>query len=423
MDPRSNADPQRSDQAGMRRANLSLVLRHLQSRGPRSRAAVAAEVGLNKATVSSLVSDLVDRGLITEGQVDRTGTVGRPGQLLHVARGRVAGIGAALNAAYLDVVARDLSGHTITQRRRADHIAGAGPRRALALLADEVGAVLDQVEVEGFAVAGVTVAVPGLIDVRRGRVAIAPNMEWRDLPLVDVLHAALDRPDLVIGVDNDANLGAIAEQACGTAAGVHDLVYISGETGVGAGIIIESSLLRGSIGFSGEVGHMPLGAPARVCACGRRGCWETSVGLGALLRQAAHGPDDDLLDSTIDVDARLTMLDTRARFGDPQTLAALDVVGDSLALGASVLVNLVNPGALVLGGVFGVLGRYFTPRVNAGLTEHVIAPLLGGCAVHASTLGFTAPSIGGALVALSRVVDDPTLVDDRRTTLRLSPTG
>jgi len=407
---RSGIEPQPSGQAGMRRANLSLVLRHLQTRGPMSRASVAAEVGLNKATVSSLVAELIERELITEGHVQRQGTVGRPGQLLHVAGGGVVGVGAAVNAAFLAVVARDLAGHTVAERRVAHDIAAAGPVRSVALLGRAVLEVLGTVERQGYDVAGVTVAVPGLVDMHRGMVRVAPNIEWSDLALVDLLQSRLRRPGLVVEVGNDANLGAIAEHACGVAAGTPDLVYLSGETGVGGGIIIDGQLIRGSVGFSGEVGHMPLGDPRLTCGCGRMGCWETVVGLGALFRSAARSPVDDLLDMGIDVDARLALLGRRARDGDPATLAALDAVGDSLGRGASVLVNLVNPGALVLGGYFGILGWHFSPRVAQGLDQHVIAPDVGGCAVHASTLGFAAPSIGGAIVSLRRVLDDPTLV-------------
>jgi predicted NBD/HSP70 family sugar kinase len=399
-----------SDQAGVRRANLSLVLRHLLTRGPRTRATIAAEVGLTKATVSSLVADLVTRRLVVEGSRLRRGTVGRPGRLLHVAAGSVVGIGANVTNTGIDVVAQDLMGAEVLRHRVQADIRADGAERAVSRLVGALSGVLAGVEGRGRHVAGAVVAVPGLVDVRSGIVAVAPNVGWRDLPLRELVRAGLDRPDVVVAVGNDANLGAVAEHLAGAARGTRDLVYVSGEVGVGAGLVLDGHLVRGAVGFSGEVGHTPLGRPDLVCACGRRGCWETEVGLSALLRAAAHGPDDEILDIALDDRARLRVLDSRIEAGDPAAGAAVRAVGRSLGRGAAVLVNLVNPGALVLGGYFGVLGRHLVPCVVEALDDQAIAPEAGGCEVVASTLGLGAPSIGGAIEALRRVVDDPTTV-------------
>ena len=110
--------------------------------------------------------------------------------------------------------------------------------------------------------------------------------------------------DCPVRVENDANLSAIAEWAMGSEARTPDLVYLTGEVGVGGGVIVAGQLLRGAGGLSGEVGHTSLGDPDVVCGCGRRGCWETAVGLGALLREAAD-PDDPVRDPARDLETRL----------------------------------------------------------------------------------------------------------------------
>ncbi|MGF1647703.1 MAG: ROK family protein [Kineosporiaceae bacterium] len=388
------------------------MLRHLLAAGPRSRAAVADEVGLTKATVSSLVADLLDRRLLVEGSADRRAPVGRPGRLLHVASGSVVGVGATVTADAVDVLARDLSYRDVARARVVADVRAAGAERAVAMLAGTVSDVLETADSAGWHVAGVTVAIPGLVDVRHGSVVVAPNLGWRDQPLVKLLSERVDRPDVPLAVDNDATLAAVAEHACGGAAGTVDLVTLTGDVGVGVGVVLDGRLVRGAAGFGGELGHAPLASTDRVCGCGRRGCWETEVGLGALFRAAARGPDDPLLDlgGGLDVPARLRVVRERVHAGEEPAVAAVASVATALGRGAAVLVNLVNPSALVLGGYFGVLADLLVPAVVRVLERDALAPRAGGCVVHGSTLGLTAPSVGGAIEALHRVVDDPTRV-------------
>jgi predicted NBD/HSP70 family sugar kinase len=352
----------------------------------------------------------MERRLLVEGSADRRAPVGRPGRLLHVASNSVVGVGASVTNDAVDVIARDLAYHDVARARVVSDIGAAGPVRAVALLAAALRDVLATADSAGWHVAGVTVAVPGLVDVRQGSVVLAPNIGWQDLPLVKLLAEAVDRPSLPIGIDNDANLAAIAEYACGVAAGTPDLVAVTGDIGVGVGVVMGGQLLRGSVGFIGELGHAPLAVTDRVCGCGRRGCWETEVGLDALLAGAAAGPEDDLLDHGLDAATRLSLLRERVAVGDAAAEAAFAAVGRALGRGAAVLVNFVNPSALVLGGYFGVMGDLLLPGVAAALERDVLAPAAGGCEVHASTLGLSAAAVGGAIEALRLVLDDPTTV-------------
>lgn len=395
-----------ADQAAVRRGNLGRVLRLLRDAGPRSRARIAQETGLNKATVSSLVAELADRRLITAGDVDRGGSVGRPGQPVHLDGSGICGIGVELNVDYVAILVLDLRGEVLFEHRVALDVPALGPERTLDEVARLVGegsaAARDAVPV------GLTVAVPGLVRSIDGVVTDAPNLGWRGVPVLAGLAARLG-PGCPVRVENDANLSAIAEWAMGPEARTPDLVYLTGEVGVGGGLIVDGRLLRGTAGFSGEVGHTPLGDPAVVCGCGRRGCWETVVGLGALLRAAAD-PEDPVLDSRRDLETRLAELAARADAGDRRTLDALAGVGTGLGAGAAVLINLVNPQVVLLGGYFAVLGRFLVEPMTAELRNGVFAADLAGARVVLSTLGFTAAVRGGAYVALESVFDDPTLV-------------
>jgi predicted NBD/HSP70 family sugar kinase len=393
----------------VRRSNLALVLRYLRDAGPRSRARVADETGLNKATVSSLIAELIDRGLVAEGSIERAGAVGRPGLIVDVDGRAVCGVGLELNVDYAAALVLDLRGDVLFERRVALDVPHIGVERTLDCLAELAAQAVAAAADRGARPVGVTVAIPGLIDSARGVISFAPNLGWREVAIVDALSQRLDRPAYPLGVDNDANLSALGEWAMGSAAGTPDLVYLTGEVGVGGGVIVAGQLLRGASGLSGEVGHMPLDVNGYVCGCGRRGCWETMVGLAALLRLAAP-PGDPVHDPSLDLEQRLAEILRRAGSADERTLSALHQVGTALGTGASILINLFNPRVLVLGGYFAVVGTYLMEPLMTELRSRVVGPDIANARIELSTLGFTAAIRGGAHVALEQVLDDPTIV-------------
>jgi predicted NBD/HSP70 family sugar kinase len=397
-----------ADQATVRRINLGLVLRHLRDAGPRSRARIAQETGLNKATVSSLVAELAERRLVSAGEVDRAGSVGRPGLIVQLDGSAVCGVGLEFNVDYAAVLALDLRGEVLFERRVGLDVPALGAERTLDAVAALARAAVQRAGERGARTVGITVAVPGLVHSVDGVVTLAPNLHWRDVPVFEGLRARLD-VGCPIRVENDANLSAIAEWAMGAEARTPDLVYLTGEVGVGSGVITDGQLLRGASGLSGEVGHSYLGDPEVECGCGRRGCWETAVGLAALLRSAAD-PGDPVRDPERDLETRLAEVAARAAAGDERTLAALHQVGAALGRGGALLINVFNPQVLMLGGYFAVLGELLMEPLTAELESRVFAPGLAGARVELSTLGFTAAVRGGAHVALEAVFDDPTLV-------------
>lgn len=391
----------------MRRSNLALVLRHLRDTGPRSRAQVAVETGLNRGTVSSLVAELIDRGLVREGDVQRGGSVGRPGQTVELDGRHIGGVGVEINVDYVTAIVLDLANTPVFEHRVALDVQALPPEAVLDAVTELAIRAIDDCAERDVMPVGLTLAVPALVERDEGVVAFAPNLHWTGVKAVDGLRHRLGRPGFPIQVDNDANLAALGEFAMGSRAGTPHLVYLTGETGVGGGVMVDGNLLRGAEGFSGEIGHMPLNPGGDMCGCGRRGCWETMVGLAALLRMAA-AHDDPVRDPSLDLERRLAVVRDRADMGEARTRDALNLVGEALGLGASILVNVFNPRVLVLGGYFASLGGYLLEPMLAELRARVVAP--DACEVVLSTLGFTAAARGGAHVALEAVLEDPTLV-------------
>jgi predicted NBD/HSP70 family sugar kinase len=394
-----------ADQASVRRNNLSVVLAHLRDAGPRSRARVADETGLNKATVSSLVAELVQRGLVREGEAAR-GAVGRPGQTIVVDGGRVVAVGVEINVDYVSALVLDLTGAVVAEKRLALDTSNMAASRVIGRTARLVSSLLGRAAPADAHVVGMTVAVPGLVEGAAGTLHEAPNLGWVDVPITNRLRRALGEPGYPVLLDNEANLAALAELHAG---GHRDLLLLTGAVGVGGGMVAGGRLVRGARGFAGEVGHMQLDPHGRKCGCGRRGCWETVVGLKALLAAAAD-EGDRVRDPELDVAQRLAELNARAADGDERTLDALAGIGTWLGRGASVLVNVLNPAVLVLGGYFAALGQWLRGPLTSALATQVFAPNAGGCRIELSTLGFSAAVRGGALRALEPVFDDPTVV-------------
>lgn len=404
----SSAPSGRVDQAQMRAANMGLILRHLRTHGGRSRARLAAETGLSKATMSALIGELTDRGLVREGALDRDGTVGRPGLNVAIDGRRVGGLGVEVNVDYLALTAVDLTGTVIRETTMPVAVAGLGVAAVLDRIGAAANRILDSLREAGLTVVSVTVAAPGVIDYERGSVRFAPNLGWRDVSLVAELSRRLGRDAPPVHLENDAKLAAVAEYAAYASDGVQDLLYLTGDVGVGAGIIAGGRLVRGWSGFSGEVGHLPLDPGGRLCNCGRTGCWETMIGLAALCRLAA--PDDDeISDQNRPLEDRLQLIRDRADRGDQRTLDALATITAGLVSGLSILVDVLNPCVVVLGGYFAYLGDYILAPLARALDRRRMDE---GSSVRlvVGRLGISSASRGGALAALEAVFDDPTVV-------------
>jgi predicted NBD/HSP70 family sugar kinase len=382
----------------VRRHNLGVVLRHVVVHGPRSRATIAQETGLNKTTVSRLVGELIELGLLLERGIEARGRAGRPGHVVDVARDGAVALGLEINVDYLSVQATDLAGGSRYRAREGGDNRGQDAGVVLDRLAALVGGALDEVRAQGVRAIGATVALPGLVDVGTGTLLAAPNLGWSDVAVVDGLSSRLAVP-LALHAENEANLAALAELWEGVAVDIADFMYASGQVGVGGGIVLGGELFRGYRGFGGELGHMVIDAAGAPCACGSRGCLETRCGLEPLLASAgalplAPGSARPVVD-----------LARRARAQDPDALAALDACGSWLGIALGNVANLLSPQAVVLGGYFAPLATWLAPAIEHELSARV----LGGSVppVLTGSLGAEAAVRGAAATQLRRVLADP----------------
>jgi predicted NBD/HSP70 family sugar kinase len=396
-----------ADQETVRLHNLALVLRQVYELGPRSRATIAAATGLNKGTVSRLVAELIDHGLLRETGM-RPGAVGRPAQVLALDGAGLAGVGLGIDADSVAVAARDLAGRELGGARRAFDVGANSAEATLDVLIGMTRELFDAIDAAGAVVVGIGVSVPGLVDVGRGVVTTTPNLNatWRNLPLASWLRTALGEPAYPVQIENDANLSALAEYWEEPDAGARNVVHVSGFFGIGGAAIVDGRLMRGADGFSGEFGHMVLDVDGPRCGCGRAGCWEALAGLGAVLRRLY--PDGLAPDGRVrNPEESIATIVDRARRGDEETLAVLADVGRWLGIGAANLVNIFNPDVLVFSGYFAELAPWLLDVSMSQLRDRVLAPALGGTRVRFSSLGAGAAVRGGAAVAIQELVSNP----------------
>jgi predicted NBD/HSP70 family sugar kinase len=386
----------------VRRHNLGVVLRHVADHGPRSRAAIAQETGLNKTTVSSLVGELIEFGLVRETEVELRGTVGRPALPVELSGRRVVGLGLELGVDFLAVRAADLTG----DERHRVLVTGDNRGRPVDDVLDDLGRLANQalaaVREQDLLTVGMVVAVPGLVE-SAGRLLVAPNLGWTGVSISQLLAERLDAPPVPIQAENEANLGGLAELWEGAGREFRDFIHISGELGIGAGIIVDGELFRGAHGFGGELGHTTVDPEGDLCACGNRGCLETRVALGALLRAAGLEPG-----------ARVTELADRAKAGDERVLETLAEAGHWLGVGVASAANLLNPRGVVVGGYFATLAPWLLPGLEEELAARVLAAEWDPPRVVTSALGAEAAVRGASALALRRVYADPGLVAELR---------
>jgi predicted NBD/HSP70 family sugar kinase len=374
-------------------------VRELHGRGPLSRSELVARTGLTRGAIRALVGELVVTGLLSEERGTPQGTPGRPSPLVRPNPRCGTVLALEITVDSLAVAAVGLGGETLDETRvdrRRDRLSVDETIADLAALAADL---LQRLPGRDNLI-GIGVAVVGIVRRADGFVTMAPNLGWRDVPLGERLAAAIGTT-LPIVVANEADLGALAEWRRGAAAGADHVLFVSGEVGVGGGLIVDGRQLTGAAGYGGEIGHMPVNPDGRRCRCGSIGCWETEVGEGALLRRAGHAPDA----GREGVDAVLS----EAAAGSAQALGALEAVGRWLGFGLAGLVNVFNPQVVVLGGLFGRIHPFVEATLATELARLSLPQSREVVRVAPASLGVDAPLLGAAELAFEPLLADPAL--------------
>jgi predicted NBD/HSP70 family sugar kinase len=364
---------------GMRQANLQTGLDEFQTHRQLSRAELARLTGLNKATASEIVDDLLGQGFL-------------------------APLGVELSDVRLVVVAADLDGHVV---RTATARSAADAPTTLSLAADLLNHVLRELPTES--VVGIGVGAPGVIAADAGAIEFAPDLGWRNVPVRDAFEARFGLP---VVVANRAKAAALAESWTGAAGSVDRMVYVSVGSGISAGIVLDGRLYRGASSREGELGHVTVLPDGPLCACGNRGCLQVLAAAPAILagvRERLRLSDSHKLDShklaeVLFYGSATEALAVIARAdadGDPSARATLDQVALYIGIASANVVNLLNPRMLVFGGSVVRAIPQLVERIGEQIRRRAIGSELRDLVVVCASLGESAVALGGATLLLA----------------------
>jgi predicted NBD/HSP70 family sugar kinase len=389
-------------QSSLREHNLALVLGRVAAAEGLSRARVAAATGLTKATVSSLVDTLIEAGLVAEAGLDAGPRVGRPAAALALSPSGPVAVGVEVNVDEVRACAVDLAGAVLIRERVLGDLRGLPVPAVLDRAAGVLRRVTAEATAGGRRLAGVGVAVPGLVEAGAAGVRVAPNLGWREVSVLPELRrlAALD-DGVPLRLDNEANLAALAElwrggHRDGAGRPIDTFVHVSGDVGVGAGLVVHGELLRGRHGFAGELGHVPVPGSEAPCACGARGCLEQVAGQEAIVRAAGLPPG-----------AGVDVVVAAAAAGQPAALEAAASAGTALGVVLAGVLNLLDVDVVVLGGGYARLAPWLAPAVTRELRARVLAVGAREVTVLPGRLGADAAVLGAAGSVVRAVLAEP----------------
>jgi predicted NBD/HSP70 family sugar kinase len=361
-----------ASQDEVRRHNLATVLRRLHLGGAVSRSELVALTGLNRSTVGALVNELAEQGLVVEEPGASIG-VGRPSLVVAVQPRSAVVLAFDFRVDRTVGSVMGLGGEMIERVERARSQSASAPKVAIQQILDMTHELLECVPEETIWV-GTGIGVPGIVNAKSGMVSQAPNLGWVDVPFEQLINTSMEEefgevPPIF--VSNDADLGVLAEHTRGRGVAARNVIYLSGEVGIGGGVILNGELMSGAGGFGGEVGHMVVNPSGTKCRCGSRGCWETVIGRASILNCI---PDAEMYGEVQDV---LHVVEN----GDKEVQQRLDSVGRWLGIGLVNLVNIFNPEVIVLGGhlgqiypaVAGVVSRELDNALRASREQVTVA--------------------------------------------------
>lgn len=391
------------DQQLIKKMNKTLVLDTIRQRQPLSRADIAATLGLNKATVSSLVSELIESQLVTEiGPGESSG--GRKPTLLLFNRGAGYAIGIDIRVNDLFALLVDLEGNVI--RERTVPLEDSSPDHAIDQIRKMIHWLSKKAPESPYGIVGIGIGVPGLVD-EKSRIVSAPNLGWNNVAVQNLLISEFGEN---IHIDNEANAGAIGEKLYGAGRDAANLIYISIGVGIGSGMIVGGELYRGISNFSGEVGHMTVSENGPLCRCGNRGCWETLASEKALLDRAAQRWKDS---SAASDEEGLDRLLNLARAGDPDALSLLEETGKHLGVGLANLVNILNPELIVIGNRLSMAGDLLQEPMLHTLESRSLSYHMKKTQVAFAELGIRSTALGAASMPITSFLADPDVTSQK----------
>ncbi len=384
-----------------RRVNQGRILKLLRSEGPLSRAELARRLGLTKATVSRIIADLEAYNIVRPVGIVATQTSGR-NPLLYEFNHNFAHV--------LGLEVRQLSLRGVVTNLEASPL----HRTTLPLSDSRVETVIDglhtllrhvHAELDTPKLVGIGVGIPGICDMDSGKVILAENLDWSDVPLLSLLEERFHIPIYIV---NRANAAALGEKWYGGGKDVDSLVYVHVGSGIGAGIVQGGELVQGAKGAAGEIGHITIIPGGPLCRCGKRGCLEALASTTAIVERmrvlTRVKRDTDFMNLIGVPLEEMTPLHIAgaADAGHSLAIEVLQEAAEYIGIGIATVISLFNPQKVVVGGFAGYAPAFFIEAIRKSALHHTMDILRDAVHIVPSALGEDAVPIGAAALFISR---------------------
>ena len=368
-------------QAALRSSNRMRVLQLLTEHGEITQAGLARGTGLAAATVSNIVRELLTGGLVQVSEVGRR-------KVVRLTRATGLVLGVDYGHRHLTVVIADRA-HEILAERRVELEPNLPAVEGMYLAEKLFRELLDELGEQPAAIVGAGMGLPAPIDLRTGKVGAPSIMPgWVG---VDAVGLASERLGMPVVVDNDANLGAVAELYWGAARGLSDIAYVKLSEGVGAGLVLGGQVVRGRDGTAGEIGHITTDEFGQVCRCGNRGCVETVVAARRVV---------ELLEPMLGQQLTIAEVVRSARDGNNSCVRVLADTGRQAGIAVANMCNVFNPELILIGGELAAAGEFLLAPMREMVRRCGIPSATADLPIILAGLGARAPVMGAVAVAL-----------------------
>lgn len=341
----------------VKQINKTLVLEKMMNEAPISRAYIAKELGLNKGTVSSLVSELIDEHLVFEtGPGESSG--GRRPVMLTFNKDAGYAIGVDLGVNYILSILTDLKGNVV--REIYQHITNTEYENVFSIIKKSINDLIESAPDSPYGIIGIGIGVPGIVN-NQGEILIAPNLHWENVQLKEQIEKTFNLP---VVIENEANAGAYGEKLFGAGKDFNNMIYVSAGIGIGVGIIIDGELYTGNNGYSGEMGHTIIMVDGKKCSCGSVGCWELYASEKALLE---HVKEKHIINSEC---LTIEMLIEEAEAGNDAIIEVFKEIGKYLSVGINNIIKTFNPQQVIIGNRLAMLQKWIEVPIQEFIQKH-----------------------------------------------------
>ncbi|MBP1969265.1 glucokinase-like ROK family protein [Virgibacillus natechei] len=380
----------------MKSVNKSNILNKIRKSEPISRAQIAKETELTPPTVSSIVKELLEQGIVRESDLgDSKG--GRKPTMLLINSDAFYVIGVDAGPEKVECILTDLSGK-VFERTSSKLRKPITNDQFITILKENINKILQSSTTDKEKVIGIGVAMHGVVDVETGTSLIAPNLDLSDIPIKAELEEAFN---VIIKVENDARAMALGESWFGGHGDLESMVAVNIGRGVGSGVVINGKLYHGAQDIAGEIGHMTIDMNGAICECGNRGCLQTFASGEAVAKRARHQVDDEIESGTL-TGQRVHEL---AQNGNESYIHILQETGQAIGVGLTNLIHLINPSEIVLGGGVMKGEKFILPAIKQTIDQQALTQEAKQTSVTVTKLGDDATLLGAVSLLLVELFD------------------